>query len=77
MANEEKDMQTASVTLTDGFHAGIQDAVARIESLNLTSTLVAEISDEMWASWDASNEDALVVDSSFEANADEEDLLAA
>lgn len=76
MANE-KDMQNASVTLTDGFHAGIQDAMKRIESLNLKSTLVSEITDEMWATWDASNEDALMIDSSFGVSVDEEDLLAA
>ncbi|WP_295950391.1 hypothetical protein [uncultured Bartonella sp.] len=74
---KEKSIQNASVTLTDGFDAGMHDAMARIKELNLKSTLVSEISDEMWATWDASNEDALVVDTSANEDSNEEDLLAA
>jgi hypothetical protein len=53
-----------SVELSDALHAGFDDAMARVASLNLDpcATLVDEIPAEIWASWDESKEIALVAD---------------
>lgn len=54
-----------SVELADALHAGFHAAMERVEALNLDpcSTLVDAISQDAWASWDASSECALVLDS--------------
>jgi hypothetical protein len=54
-----------SVNLTDALQNGLEAAMERVKKLNLDpcATLVDKISKEDWASWDASNENALVVDS--------------
>lgn len=54
-----------SVELTDALRTGFLDAMERVKSLDLNpcATLVDQISNDDWASWDASNEVALVVDS--------------
>ncbi|RVK59164.1 hypothetical protein CN126_14485 [Sinorhizobium meliloti] len=53
-----------SVNLTDALHAGFDAAMERVKVLNLDpcATLIDQISKEEWASWDASNENALVID---------------
>lgn len=54
-----------SVELSDALKAGFHDAMERISSLNLdpANTLVDQISEEKWSTWDASKEFAVVADS--------------
>lgn len=54
----------ATVELGDALHAGFKDAMARVAELGLDpqGTLVDSISQEVWDSWDASNENPTVKD---------------
>jgi len=63
MANVSR-KAASSVELTDSLQAGFGAAMERVEELNLDpcATLVDAISIAEWASWDACEENALVVD---------------
>lgn len=62
MANVKK--TAPSVELADALHAGFHAAMERVTALDLDpcDTLVDAISQKEWDAWDASAENALVVD---------------
>jgi len=50
----------------NGFFEGIEAAEKRIKQVGKTKTLIEEMSDDVLDNWDRRNEDALVIDSSFD-----------
>ena len=56
--------ENASATLADSMQLGFTHAMERVAEVNLNplSTLVDQVSQSDWESWDASNEIANVVD---------------
>ena len=50
----------------NSFFDGIEAATKRITKVGKTKTLIEQIPDAAWKDWDRRNEDALVIDSSFD-----------
>ncbi|MBI0002304.1 helix-turn-helix domain-containing protein [Bartonella sp. W8122] len=50
----------------NSFFEGIEAATKRIKQVGKTKTLIEQIPDAAWKDWDRRNEDALVIDSSFD-----------
>ncbi len=76
MANLEQG--ALSVETTDLMTKAIQDAMTRIKEVKASKNLVDQISKEEWLKWDASDEMALVSDSSgLEDDCDLDDGLQA
>lgn len=50
----------------NSFLGGLEAAEKRITKVGKTPTLIEQIPDDAWTDWDQRNEDALVIDSSFD-----------
>lgn len=50
----------------NSFFEGIEAAEKRITKVGKTPTLIEQIPDAAWKDWDRRNEDAIVIDSSFD-----------
>ena len=50
----------------NSFFEGIKAAKKRIKQVGKTKTLIEQMPDDAWKDWDRRNEDALVIDSSFD-----------
>ena len=50
----------------NSFFEGIKAAKKRIKQVGKTKTLIEQIPDDAWKDWDRRDEDALVIDSSFD-----------
>ena len=50
----------------NSFFEGIKAAKKRIKQVGKTKTLIEQMPDDAWNDWDRRNEDALVIDSSFD-----------
>ena len=50
----------------NSFFEGLEAAEKRIQQVGKTPTLIEQIPDDAWKDWDRRNEDAIVIDSSFD-----------
>lgn len=75
----EMNTTNAVVELDDAMHAGFNDAMARIQELNLDpqGTLVDSIPADVWDAWDASHENPTVKDTILDGYEDDGSVEAA